>query len=126
AATEDKRMTSQQSASPKRGGGARLTGRVGALRPSGAGARVGATQACLLLGVALLFAATASAQVADLDLRTTVFTEPSPRSEMTVINPSLRLSVTPAEFLSINAGYEADIVSGASEPTKSGQISPDI
>lgn len=79
-----------------------------------------------MLGVALLFAATASAQVADLDLRTTVFTEPSPRSEMTVINPSLRLSVTPAEFLSINAGYEADIVSGASEPTKSGQISPDI
>ncbi|MCA9627980.1 MAG: DUF3570 domain-containing protein [Myxococcales bacterium] len=66
------------------------------------------------------------AQVADLDVRTTVFTEPSPDSEMTVLNPSIRLSVTPWDALSVHAGYEADIVSGASEPTKSGGISPDI
>lgn len=66
------------------------------------------------------------AQVAELDVRTTVFSEPSPDSEMTVLNPSIRLSVTPWDALSVHAGYEADIVSGASEPTKSGGISPDI
>ncbi|MEZ4374051.1 MAG: DUF3570 domain-containing protein [Polyangiaceae bacterium] len=66
------------------------------------------------------------AQVADLDVRTTVFSEPSPDSAMTVLNPSIKLSVTPWEALSVHAGYEADIVSGASEPTKSGAISPDI
>ncbi len=120
---------SQQPTPPQRGprSGAALR-RVGqrarARWPLGAGAASSA--ASLALGAVLLFTASAAAQATDLTLRTTVFIEPSPTSEMLVLNPALRLSVTPAEVISIHAGYEADIVSGASEPTKSGRISPDI
>src|SRR5690606_24469864 len=69
----------------------------------------------------------ARAQVADLELSSSVFHEPSAVSAMTVLAPSARLSVSPWEFLSINAGWEADIVSGATEPIKAGPLSsPDI
>ncbi len=67
------------------------------------------------------------AQVAEVDVRTLVFSEPSPDSHMTILNPSLRVSVTPFDALTVSAGYEADIVSGASEPIKAGALTgPDI
>jgi hypothetical protein len=57
----------------------------------------------------------AAAQVADLAPRTTFFVEPSKSSKLLVINPSAELSVTPTDWLEVHAGYEADIVSGATE-----------
>lgn len=82
----------------------------------------------LLLGGAVLSTRPSAAQVADIDLRTSVFHEPSPRSKMTVLNPSAALGVRPAEFLRIDAGWSADIVSGASEGVKAGPLvaNPDI
>jgi hypothetical protein len=42
---------------------------------------------------------------------------------MTVYTPSTDLTVSPWDFLSISGGWEADIVSGASERVKSGPLS---
>ncbi|MEZ4223707.1 MAG: DUF3570 domain-containing protein [Polyangiaceae bacterium] len=76
----------------------------------------------------LLSSAPALAQVAELKLGTTVFHEPSKvGSQMTVINPNASLAVTPWEWITVSAGYEADVVSGASEPVKAGPLSsPDV
>lgn len=83
------------------------------------------TLAALVVALASLAApANTRAQVADLRLRTTVFHEPSPTSKMTVLTPSAQLTVSPWDFLSVNAGYHADIVSGASEAVKAGPSSP--
>jgi hypothetical protein len=77
--------------------------------------------------VCLLGGRVAPAQVAEVDLVGTVFHEPSAVSAMTVITPNASLAVSPWEFLTVRAGYEADIVSGASEPVKAGPLSsPDI
>ena len=75
--------------------------------------------------VLVLIASPVSGQVVELDLRNTTFHEASSvGSQMTVLNPSAALTVSPWDFLSINAGYEADIVSGATEPVKAGPLSP--
>ncbi len=66
----------------------------------------------------------ARAQVAELSPRGTVFLEPSKTSKLLVINPSAGLSVTPTDWLELHAGYEADIVSGATESLKGGRLSP--
>src|SRR5262249_44028311 len=66
----------------------------------------------------------ASAQVAELAPRTSVFVEPSKTSKLLVVNPSADLSVTPADWLEVHAAYEADIVSGATESLKGGRLSP--
>ncbi|MCA9599576.1 MAG: DUF3570 domain-containing protein [Myxococcales bacterium] len=80
-----------------------------------------------LLG-SLLFATPARAQVVDVNLRTTVFHEPSSKkSQMTVVTPAATLAVMPWEWLTVSGHYEADVVSGASEPIKAGPLSsPDI
>jgi hypothetical protein len=78
-----------------------------------------------LLGASLSFVAaerSASAQVVSADVRTTAFVEPSPTSKLLVINPEVTVSAAPADFLKINAGYQADIVSGASESVKAGRL----
>ncbi len=87
-----------------------------------------ALAACGSVLLVLLAPRLLHAQVAELSLGTTVFHEPSKvGSQMTVINPNASLVVTPWEWISVNAGYEADIVSGASEPVKAGKLSsPDI
>jgi hypothetical protein len=56
--------------------------------------------------------------------RATVFLEPSKTSKLLVINPSAELSVTPTDWLELHGGYEADIVSGATESLKGGRLSP--
>jgi hypothetical protein len=69
----------------------------------------------------------ALAQVATVDLKGMIFHEPSAKSPMTVYNPGIAIGVSPWEFLTVNAAYEADIVSGASEPIKAGPLSnPDV
>lgn len=65
---------------------------------------------------------TASAQAVIFDGRTTVFHEPGPKSTMTVFTPSTDLTVNPWDFLTVSAGWEADVVSGASERVKAGPL----
>lgn len=67
-------------------------------------------------------AAGADAETVDADLRATMFYEPSATSRLIVLTPSLDLGVHPVEWLEISAGYEADIVSGATEAIKSGEL----
>lgn len=69
----------------------------------------------------LLLCERTSAQV-DVDLHTGVFLEPSSTSDVSVINPAVRIQATPLDALSIHASYEADIVSGASESVKAGPV----
>jgi hypothetical protein len=67
--------------------------------------------------------------VAEVDARTGVFLEPSKTSHMRVITPQLSVNATPVDFLTVNAAYAADIVSGASESVKAGSSfkdTPDI
>src|SRR5262245_23939555 len=61
-----------------------------------------------------------AAQYVDADLRTTFFTEPSKESHLNVITPAAEVGVHPWTFLEVHVGYEADIVSGATEAVKSG------
>src|SRR5579859_4589568 len=70
----------------------------------------------------------AHAQVVEVDARTLFFHEPAKGSTITVYTPSTDLTVRPWDFLSVSAGWEADIVSGASERIKAGPLSrnPDI
>ena len=73
--------------------------------------------------------AVAHAQAVETDLRTGIFIEPSSTSHMRVITPSVSLSATPIDLLSVHAGYSADVVSGASESVKAGPTfsdAPDI
>jgi hypothetical protein len=88
----------------------------------------GRTSADGVLVLCLVFVAFACpravrAQVVELDTRTTVFHEPAKGSTMTVYTPSTDMTVRPWSFLSASAGWEADIVSGASERVKSGPLS---
>jgi len=65
-----------------------------------------------------------AAQVAEVAPRATVFLEPSKTSKLLVINPKADLSATPTDWLEVHAGYEADIVSGATESLKGGRLTP--
>lgn len=72
---------------------------------------------------AVLFAATPShAQVAELDLRTQVFHEPSAQSKMTVYTPEVNISASPWQSVRVFANYQADAVTGASESVKAGPL----
>src|SRR5450432_3544927 len=71
----------------------------------------------------LLGSGVAAAQAVQLDSRVTLFHEPAKGSTMTVYTPSTDLTVNPWDYLSVSAGWEADIVSGASERIKSGPLS---
>jgi hypothetical protein len=73
-----------------------------------------------------LFATAAAAQVVEADARVGVFLEPSPKSHMRVITPSVSVGATPVDFLTVTAGYQADVVSGASEAVKAGPVTPDV
>src|SRR5262245_57967413 len=68
------------------------------------------------------------AQAVELDTRVLFFHEPAKGSTMTVYTPSADLTARPWDSLSVSAGWEADIVSGASEKVKAGPLArnPDI
>jgi len=94
------------------------------IRPLVARGRARARWLGALGGLSLAFgAASARAQVATLDVNSALFVEPSKRSGLTVLNPSATLAVSPNEWLTVQGGYEADIVSGASESLKGGRLS---
>jgi hypothetical protein len=77
-----------------------------------------------LFGLSAWFgAASARAQIAVLDVNSALFVEPSTHSGLTVVNPTATGAVTFNKWLSVQARYEADIVSGASEALKGGRLS---
>lgn len=71
---------------------------------------------------ACLWAWPSSAQVAEVDLRTQIFHEPSATSEMTVYTPAVSVSASPTDSLQVKASYTADVVTGASEAVKAGPL----
>lgn len=80
----------------------------------------------LLRAAALSLVATvaggAQGETVDTNLRATMFYEPSAESRLIVLTPAFDLGVHPTDWLEITAGYEADIVSGATEAIKSGDL----
>jgi hypothetical protein len=76
---------------------------------------------CLAV-VATLLADSAGAEVASVNLGSGLFVEPASESSVTVITPALSVSAKPSSAFGIQAGYEADIVSGASEAVKVGRL----
>jgi hypothetical protein len=81
-----------------------------------------------MLGACILSsAATTRARAQSLELapRTTVLLEPSSSSKLIVVNPSGAVSFSsPNGEIELHVGYEADIVSGATESLKGGRLSP--
>lgn len=77
------------------------------------------------------FACPAGAQVAELDTSHSVFYEAPTRTHMFVYSPSVDVQASPWSWLDVRAGWEADVVSGASVKTKAGSAyaathSPDV
>ena len=79
-----------------------------------------------LLAAWSLLPAQSRAQAVEADARTSIFLEPSSTSHMNVITPAVTVGATPWDFLTVHAGYSADIVSGASESIKAGPTSADV
>lgn len=77
-----------------------------------------------MLGAALasMVALSAPAQVVEADARVTVFAEPSETSHLVVLHPGARTTVRASETASVSVGYDADIVSGATESIKGGPL----
>jgi hypothetical protein len=73
------------------------------------------------LGLAC-FAQPGQGQVAEVDLRTQIFHEPSAQSHMTVYTPEVNIQASPSDALSVSANYQADAVTGASESIKAGPL----
>jgi hypothetical protein len=76
--------------------------------------------AWLALASTLACPGLAAAQVADVETAHTFFHESPTRTNMTVYTPGIDATVTPWDWMTINGGWEADIVSGASVATKAG------
>jgi Protein of unknown function (DUF3570) len=72
--------------------------------------------AAAVLGLAV----SARAQVAELDTSHTVFYEAPTRTHMFVYSPSADMAASPWRWLDVRAGWEADVVSGASVAIKAG------
>ena len=83
-------------------------------------ARVALAGIASFLAVSALSSAPRS-EVVGLDLRGTYYREGTPYGKMTVYNPAGQLSVKPADWLAVRAGWEADVVSGASIKTRNAQ-----
>ncbi len=83
--------------------------------------RTVAGAAALLVGILVMLTTTAArAQVAVVDTAHTFYHESPTRTNMTVYTPGVDIAVTPAPWITIRGGYEADVVSGASVAVKAG------
>ena len=60
-------------------------------------------------------------EVVAFDQRTSYYREALPYGKMSVITPSVDLKAKPWDFLSMHAGWQADVVSGASIKTRNAQ-----
>ena len=72
------------------------------------------------VALALGTSARADAQIAELNTTQTVYHEAPTGSHMTVYTPETDLEVTPLDWLTLRAGWEADVVTGASIAVKAG------
>lgn len=77
---------------------------------------------CAALLASLLVSASGRAQVAQIDLRTQIFHEPSAQSRMTVYTPEVDIEASPSDAVRVFASYQADAVTGASEAVKAGPL----
>jgi hypothetical protein len=75
---------------------------------------------CAAVAAVSLSAASPRSEVVSFDGRTTYYREGLPYGKMQVINPSVGLGAKPWDFLQVNGGWQADIVSGASIKTRNG------
>jgi len=78
--------------------------------------------ALALIAMLLVPGRTTQAQVAELDTSHTVFYEAPTRTHMFVYTPSVDVQAGPWPWLEVRAGWEADVVSGASVSTKFGPV----
>lgn len=77
--------------------------------------------AWLFVAVAIaLHARDAHAQAVQFDTAHTVYVESPTRTNMFVYTPGASISATPVSWATVRAGYEADVVSGASVAVKAG------
>lgn len=77
-------------------------------------------------GALLVLATRADAQVAEVDTTQSVFYEAPTRTHMFVYSPTADVQASPWSWLDVRAGWEADVVSGASVATKAGPFQPDL
>jgi hypothetical protein len=73
-----------------------------------------------VFGLLVTASATASAQVLEAETAHTLYIESPTRTHMLIYTPGLDVQANPTDWMSVRAGYEADIVSGASVSTKAG------
>ena len=78
--------------------------------------------AVLVAAAVLAVAAPARAQVLQLDTTHSVFYESPTKTHMFVYSPTADVTASPWSWIDIRAGWEADVVSGASVATKAGSI----
>ena len=76
--------------------------------------------AMAVVAAAALAPARARAEVADVNTTHSVFFEQPTRTKMFVYTPGVSAQVTPWDWLDVRAGWEADVVSGASVAVKAG------
>lgn len=76
----------------------------------------------LAVALFVVLGRSASAQVAEVDTSHTVFYEAPTHTNMFVYTPSLDVKAAPSPWLEVRAGWEADVVSGASVSTKFGPV----
>ena len=78
-----------------------------------------ASRVVVILAV-LAFVRSARAQAVEVDTTHTIFYEAPTRTHMFVYSPGVTVAATPWDWLTVNAGWEADVVSGASIAIKAG------
>jgi uncharacterized protein DUF3570 len=81
---------------------------------------VGRFSAAAVSGALLALGTPADAQVAQVDTTQSIFYEAPTRTHMFVYSPSVDVQASPWTWLDVGAGWEADVVSGASVATKFG------
>lgn len=75
-----------------------------------------------IVAVLLLLAGPVRAQVVELDTSHSVFYEAPTKTHMFVYSPTADVTASPWSWLDVRAGWEADVVSGASVSTKAGSV----
>jgi hypothetical protein len=76
----------------------------------------------LLVVALLVIEGRARAQVVEFDTTHTIFYEAPTQTHMFVYSPSVNVAATPWDWITLNAGWEADVVSGASVAIKAGAV----
>ncbi len=83
-------------------------------------ARSASLVALVVLALVLALVRDARADIVEFDTNHSLFHEAPTRTSMTVYSPGADLEVTPTDALTLRAGWEADVVSGASIAVKAG------